>query len=237
MEAFLTSSPTKGWSEELEEKNGFASAIAKSLGKNFIRTMFFPSDPADSEGSLGQARWIERSFRNAGIEFSLLRVVDGFDGLSFDLDGIDLAILAGGHVPTQNAFFRRIGLKEKLAGYGNVLLAISAGSMNAAKVVYAQPEEEGEASSPTYERFLEGLGITEVNIIPHYDSIRDAVLDGMRIVEDITLSDSMGRRFVLIPDGSYIKVDDEKTVLYGRAYEAVDGVLRKISEDGRMIVL
>lgn len=43
MEAFLTSRPTKGWSEELEEKNGFASAIAKSLGKNCIRTMFFLS--------------------------------------------------------------------------------------------------------------------------------------------------------------------------------------------------
>ena len=35
----------------------------------------------------------------------------------YDISETDVIILTGGHVPTQNAFFNKIGLKEKLKGY------------------------------------------------------------------------------------------------------------------------
>ena len=38
--------------------------------------------------------------------------------------------------------------------------------MNCAQIVYAQPELEGEAIDPKYERFLEGLNLTKFQILP-----------------------------------------------------------------------
>ena len=79
----------------------------------------------------------------------------------------DLIILAGGHVPTQNAFFQDIGLRKLIKDYQGVVLGISAGTMNAADRVYIQPEEPGE-TVPEFQRFGEGLGITRINVLPHY---------------------------------------------------------------------
>ena len=40
--------------------------------------------------------------------------------------------------------------------------------MNSADIVYSQPEEEGEAVDPAYQRFLTGLNLTKTNLLPHY---------------------------------------------------------------------
>ena len=58
--------------------------------------------------------------------------------------------------------------------------------MNSAQIVYAQPEMDGEAIDPEYKRFLKGLDLTKFQIIPHYYSIKDKKLDGLRIIEDIS---------------------------------------------------
>lgn len=60
--------------------------------------------------------------------------------------------------------------------------------MNCAKNVYASPELEGEAIDPLYERWLTGFGLTEINIFPHFQSLKDDYLDGLRLIEDITLT-------------------------------------------------
>lgn len=104
-----------------------------------------------------------------------------------------MLILAGGHVPTQNKFFERIRLKEHINNFDGILIGISAGTMNCAEVVYAQPELEGESIDKKYERFLSGLGITNFMILPHYQDIKDDILDGQHLFEDITYPDSYGR--------------------------------------------
>jgi dipeptidase E len=119
-------------------------------------------------------------------------------------------ILSGGHVPTQNRFFEKIRLRDLLKSCEGVVLGISAGSMNSADEVYAQPEEEGEAVDPAYRRFLPGLGLTKTNLLPHYQENKDDVLDGRRIYADIACPDSMGRTFYAIPDGSYLLIDAGK---------------------------
>ncbi len=58
---------------------------------------------------------------------------------------MDVILLGGGHVPTQNAFMERIGLKERLRKYEGLIIGWSAGSMNCAEIVYAAPKLEGEA--------------------------------------------------------------------------------------------
>ena len=148
-----------------------------------------------------------------------------------------MVILGGGHVPTQNRFFRKTGLREILRDYQGIVIGISAGSMNSADTVYSQPEMEGEALDPNYEKFLPGLGLTETNLLPHYQDCKDDVLDGLRVFEDITYPDSMGRTFYAIPDGSYLFIKDGREELRGEAYMIRDGVLTQISENGGSVEL
>ena len=67
-----------------------------------------------------------------------------------------------------------------------------------------RPEEPGEAADPGYCRWLNGLGLTETRILPHYQFIREHILDGQK-VEDIALADSRKAAFPrpagrLLPD-------------------------------------
>ena len=104
--------------------------------------------------------------------------------------------------------------------------------MNAAEVVYAQPELDGEAVDPEYRRFIKGLGLTKINILPHYQMTGNFMLDGMRLFEDITYGDSCGRHFLALPDGSYYTSIDGKGTVWGEAYEIADGEMRLICEEG-----
>jgi len=149
----------------------------------------------------------------------------------------DVILLGGGHVPTQNEFFQRIGLRALLREYTGVIIGVSAGSMNCRDVVYAQPELPGETLDPDYRRFIPGLGLTEVMVLPHWQYLRGEELDGLRIYEDITLPDSMGHVIYALNDGSYILLEDGVETLYGEAYRIKDGVMERICENGQCVVL
>lgn len=153
------------------------------------------------------------------------------------LPEIDVLILAGGHVPTQNSFMKTIGLKERLQSWDGLLIAWSVGSMNCAEMVYAGPELPGEAIDPNYQRWICGLGITKTNIFPHFETLKDEMLDGMRLIEDITYSDSMGHEIIALNNGSFIVVDNGTEVLYGGAYSIKNGEQRQICTDDKWIQL
>ena len=144
------------------------------------------------------------AFVEAGIPFSGYQVLDGTTARHAYamICRSDLILLSGGHVPTQNAFFRKIRLKHMLRNYQGVVVGISAGSMNMAETVYVQPEAPGE-SAPEFQRFTPGLGLTWVNICPHYQKVKNMILDDLRLFEDITYTDSMGHCFFALPDNSY----------------------------------
>ncbi|MBQ7848738.1 MAG: Type 1 glutamine amidotransferase-like domain-containing protein [Clostridia bacterium] len=174
-----------------------------------------------------------------GMGFSKVEVLDSrtADRAADMVANSDVILLAGGHVPTQNAFFRELGLRALLADYPGVVMGVSAGSMNAADVVYAQPEEAGEAVDPAYQRFLPGLGLTQVNILPHYNMVRDNVLDGMRLFEDITFRDSFGQRFIVLEDGSYVLQEDGQATLWGRSWLIRDGDMSPLCAEEESILL
>ena len=125
-------------------------------------------------------------FRYHGMSVSSSIMLDGRN--ERDAAGIlalsDAVLLGGGHVPTQQAFFERIGLRKLLREYTGVVMGVSAGSMNCRDVVYAQPEMPGESVDPAYKRFIPGLGLTRVQMLPHYQMVRDNVLDGKRLFEE-----------------------------------------------------
>ena len=74
-------------------------------------------------------------------------------------------------------------------------------------------------------------------ILPHYQNVKDSVLDGKWLMEDIIYPDSMGRVFYALPDGSYVLIEDGRQVLWGEAYRIKDGSPEKIGCRGESVVL
>lgn len=238
MICFLTSQVNPEGIGALNPSNGFIDELRRRL-PGPIRALDICSSPDAWEITDFYAGLTLGYFEDAGFPIERYLTLDSRneDRAAELIQSSNLIILDGGHVPTQNRFFQQIGLRALLAGFGGVVVGISAGSMNAADLVYAQPEEAGEAMDPTYQRFLRGLGLTKVNLLPHYDRVRDDVLDGLRLFEDITYPDSMGRTFCAIPDGSYLFIDDSREELRGEAYRIRNGRISQISRDGQTIVI
>lgn len=234
MTAFITSSPFR---EDVDRptfsnENGFVDRIRDALPE-FPRCLYICSSPDRHDLNCRYGADIFMAFANAGIHFASYQVLDALNAHQAPqlVENADLIVLAGGHVPTQNAFFRSIGLRGLLDGHSGAVMGISAGSMNCADVVYAQPEEPGE-SAPEFSRFLPGLGLTQVNILPHYQKVKYDILDGKRLFEDITYPDSIGHTFYILPDFSYVVDDGENAVVCGEGYRLRDGILELLTRPG-----
>ena len=224
--SFLTSSPIIWETGELNRANGFVDRLHTYL-KPDVKALFICADPDDNKGNDAFAGVIRNNFEKEGFTFVGMDVLDGRNAERAEelVSSAEFIILAGGHVPTQGEFFKRIELSRKLSDFTGVLMGISAGTMNSAKLVYVQPELEGESVDPDFKRFSIGLGITQKMIIPHYQAIKDDMLDGKRLFEDITYPDSMGREFFALVDGSYVLIHDGKEEICGEAYLIKDGTV------------
>ena len=232
MTLFVTSSPYIEGAPGafLSNANGFVDRIREVLPPN-PRALFICSDPDDRSGTCRFAAETCGAFAMEGMAFSSYHVLDRFNAKQAYhlICTSDLIILCGGHVPTQNSFFRKIRLRHLLRHFEGCVVGISAGSMNSADMVYVQPEEPGE-SVPEFQRFAPGLGLTGVNILPHYQKVKDNWLDGKRLFEDITYPDSLGHTFFALPDNSYFYQDEDNLLLFGEAYRLCDGVLEQICD-------
>ncbi len=239
---FLTSSPSGPLGAPndgilLDESNGFVNRL-RDCWQDDIKGLIISSDPENFDGNDEMAEFFGMAFPNSGLP------MDGWDVWDFrsepyseeDLNSYGVILLAGGHVPTQNAFFHLIGLKDLIQAYEGIVIGVSAGTMNCAELVYAQPELPGEAIDPGYQRFIEGLGLTDIMVLPHYEAVKDDMLDGMRLFEDITYQDSFEHEFTVLVDGSYIMIADGETRLFGEAYEICDGILSQICRENESVL-
>ena len=241
MTLFLTSSPCiyKHSPATLNPANGFLKRIRSKLPPA-PRALFVASSPADHDKTDFYSGDMAGAFERAGIPMTGWQILDDLtaDRARELVAWSDFIILMGGHVPTQNAFFNKIGLRELLKGYPGVIMGISAGTMNAADIVYAQPEEPGE-SSPSFRRCYPGLGLTTVNICPHYQEVieKNMTVDGIPIYPDLTAADSMGHTFHIFPDGTYLFRNDQDHAICGKCLRMKDGILELLVEDGEHIDL
>ena len=243
MIVFLTSSPSgpldvPNYDKLLDEKNGFVENL-RQFWKEEMRGMIIAAAPDSFEGNDEMRDFFEQAFRNGSIPVTRFDIWDyrSHDISAEELNQYDIIMLGGGHLPTENHFFHLIHLREKLQGYQGIILGVSAGTMNSAEVVYAQPELPGESVNPNYVRYLQGLGLTKINILPHYQMVKHFTLDGRRLFEDITYGDSYGHEFIALEDGSYIRIMNGETKLYGRAHRIADGVITTICEENETIIL
>lgn len=236
MICFLTSSLVIPGTEDLNPNNYLIEELEQCFPPN-CRGLYICSDPDDHDSTDFYAASTKRIFRKAGFRFRHFRTLDGRnEEMAWELiQKSNFIILTGGHVPTQNRFFHRIGLREALTDYQGIVFGISAGSMNSADVVYAQPELDGETLDPDYQRWLVGLGLTKTMLLPHLQEVYDKELDGLRVIEDISCADSFGNAFYAIPDGSYLFISEGREELRGEAYRIRDGQIEQVTEDGDVL--
>ena len=228
MKIFLTSSPSFGHDGPMNPANGLVERLFRAV-KPRARAVFVASAADEHDFSAAGAWNMRTALEDAGMTFASFVLLERRNAADAEklISGADFLIFSGGHVPTQNRFFQDISLREHLQDFNGVVMGISAGTMNAAGTVYAQPELEGESVDPGYERFLPGLGLTKKMILPHYQETKDFLLDGRRLFEDITYPDSMGREFFALPDGSYLYGEDGREEFRGEVWRIADGVLSR----------
>lgn len=217
--------------------NGLLDQL-KALWVADSRVMIVCASPDAYEDNDIRYACLKKAFPLSGLSVSSVEFCDSRnEALIEKLPKTDVVILIGGHVPTQNAFLKKIRFKKRLAGFDGLLLAYSAGSMNCASNVYVSPELEGEAIDPDFVRWTPGLGLTEINIFPHYQAIKDDTLDGLRLMEDVTYPDSFTHEILALNDGSYIVIEDGTETLYGEAYRIQNGKAERICTDGKALRL
>lgn len=234
---FLTSSPSGSLDDShkvngLDEMNHFVDNLRK-YWKECAKCLIITASPDAYEANDEMTEFFANTVREAGLSWSEFLLWDGRDEVMSkeEFDTFDVIILGGGHVPTQNRFFQEIGLKEKLQGFDGIVIGISAGTMNSASIVYAQPEMPGESIDPSYVKYMEGLGLSDIQILPHYQMVKDYMLDSRRLYEDITFGDSYGNHFLVLPDGSYLMSVDGEESVWGEAWVLSDGQMEKICEN------
>ena len=230
---FLTSSPFifsyengKYINKGLLKSNNLEENLSKFWKKN-SSILYITSDPSDFEMNQSIINSMKDAFINTSLTISKIDLCDGKEQ-NKNLNDYDVIILGGGHVPTQNKFFEEINLRENIKNFEGIIIGISAGTMNCADIVYAQPELDGESIDPNYKRFLKGLNLTKIQVLPHYNSIKNEKLDGKRIIEDITFEDSINNCFYLLPDGSYIIQTLKECTIFGEGFIVKDKKLEKI---------
>lgn len=238
MTYFLTSSHCVEGAPILNPANGLVDTL-RSVLPTPCRALFVCSDGDNHAFTDRIAQESKEIFERAGFEFLHYEILDRRNGgqTAELVRESDFIILAGGHVPTQNRFLQEVNLRDVIAHYDGVVFGISAGSMNCADNVYAQPELQGEAADPNYKRYLPGLNVTKTMVLPHYQMVKDHVIDGLHLFKDIAHADSMGRCFYAMVDGTYVFGQDGTEELRGEAYRIQNGTFQQITREGDRILL
>ena len=239
MKLFITSSPFVDGADRpiMDSANGLVKRLKRALPP-YCRCLYISATPDRRDLNCTFGADVFQIFAQEGMPFSHYVVLDRdnfYEAKKLVMES-DLIVLAGGHLPTQNAFFHKIRLPDLLRDYNGVVLGLSAGSMNMAARVYAQPEEPGE-SDPDFRRFIPGLGLTDINILPHYQKAKDYMVDGLHLYEEITYPDSMGHCFLVLPDGSYVYQDETQQILCGEGYSLCNGVMTQLAKREEVVDL
>ncbi len=212
--------------------NGFTERLG-TYWKKHTNMLIVASDPEESEDIRAyHERELMDAFTLSDLPIKAMKTYD--HGCGEDLEKLlswaDVVYLAGGHAPTQNAFFHECGLREKIAEFDGIVLGLSAGSANCGEDVYLFPEMSGEAKNPEFQRSGKGLGLTGMQIMPHRQFFLDAKVDGLSVVEDILLPDSQGRRIYFIDDGSYFFIKNGVTEFFGTGETVINGKRKKLHQ-------
>ena len=215
-------------------KNGILDLI-KKLAPRQKHFVYVANNENDYCATDIHATAIFNSF-NLTFPFKNYTILDGRTAQNAKtmINNADLIFLCGGHVPTQNIFLHKTGIATLLKDSNALIIGVSAGSMNCADVVYSQPELPGETIDPNYHKYLKGLGLTKISILPHFTQKTNCTLDGKNIFKEISIPDSKLKPFIACLDGTFIYDNGQAQFIYGEAYFFDNGSFQKISSENQI---
>ena len=217
---------------KMDNSNKFIDLLNDALVSR-KKLVFISSNPHDYERNDEAYSISKESFMMSGFNFQEVINLDkrNMSEAANIIKDSDLVILCGGHVPTQNDWFKEINLKQLLDDYEGIIVGSSAGSMNAAEIVYCPPELEGEAINPNFNKWMEGLGLTDINIFPHYSELINEEIDGFKTIDDIVLKDSFKHPIYALNDSSFIVINNREATVHGDCFRIHNGEITTICEN------
>lgn len=215
---------------ELDNSNGIVNQIKNSLnGNNAI--LFIASSPDDKEKIELYSKLLFEGLKLSGVSFKEYLVLDSstVDKTKEYIDKANMIFLSGGDTYIQNEFFKRIHLREKLGNFNGLIIGQSAGAINMANDVFNSPEEM-EKSEPV---FFQGLGLTNINIEPHFVLDDSNFDESEKYQRNAVLSESNNRKIYGQCNGSHILIDNDGNVtIYGKTYLISNGQISLACENG-----
>ena len=214
----------------MSNENGIVDQLKECVkGRN--KVVFVASDiNSTPEKNATYSRIFFDSMKMVDIVFDQYFVLDGtnYDKALEVIDGSDLVFLCGGDTYNQSVLFTKMNLKEILSNYSGVVMGQSAGALNMAEDVFNSPEEK-EESEPI---FYKGLGLTNINIEPHF-KLDDTNFDEYEVYQrDAIINESYNRPIYGQCNGSHIYIDDNNiATVYGETYLIKDGKIDKICDN------
>lgn len=147
-------------------------------------------------------------FENNNIKFRKSSIID--DRISITLaheliNDADIVFLLGGNPEMQMKSINKYDLKKYIKKV-NIVIGVSAGSMNQSKRVMYKDDFENFKMKD-----YEGLGLVEINIFPHVD------LNNSSIMNEVTeISEYM--ELILLPNDSFVRVHNEDIKFFENYY-------------------
>lgn len=205
----------------LDNKNGFIENLKSKLNGN-KKMVFLVSSENEYDTNDYYANLTFESFKLSKIEFDKYIILDGRNESDAKniIENSDLIILTGGFTLGQMNFFNKIKLKDLLKNSNSVIVGQSAGSINLATKVYCSPESVDELDNP---RTWDGLGMTNINIEPHFIVAEDKLNEEEKTMRKELLKDSFENPVYAIADGAYIYDDGNNQTIFGESYFVSDG--------------
>ena len=212
------------------QENGFIFRLKDSI-RNYNKFVLIASNKDNYEKNDFMLKVDIGALNLSKIFFHEYVVLDSRnkDKISEVLKGADLIMLCGGNTLLQNNFFNEVQLKDYLPSE-TVIVGISAGSINSAHDVYDSPECEEDLNRSPY---LKGLGITNINVEPHF--ILEPIEENDKLQRREVLKESFNRDIIALTDGAYIIQTDEECTLYGEGYLIKEGLITKLCENDKQL--
>ena len=173
---------------------GYPPEIAASLRDNIVdRTAItlIASDPADHHRSDWYSKMTIDHFRNAGIEFDNVNVLDDRNSADECVEAVTSApvvYLMGGRCLLQHQFLLNTGMAAALRAHNGVILGRSAGAINIAKMAFLAPNDHkdgikwrGDTIADIPAMLYQGTGLLDISVRPHYEKADPHLTDEVLI--------------------------------------------------------
>ncbi len=156
-------------------------------------------------------------FEEVGIHFEKTYVIDGRMSVGEAQKAVteaDVIWLSGGDTPTQFQYFQEYGLDTVIKQHGGIIIGMSAGSINMAKISICT------LSCGHYKQDIyNGLGCVDISVEPHF--VRSEVSN-----ELIDLS----KKYTIygLCDDSFIVCSEKTIEFYGEIYKLSHGNIERL---------